>query len=177
MALKVRSGILLALLASLCQNANAGGCEIRAPIISGDESPQIGLIFVPGAKIPGSAYLPLLEAVQEHYPGSLWVGATSEWLSEMPNPIEIGGQVTTCLDKAAEAGYSTETIFFGGHSLGGIVLESYISGHADIANGIALIGTWLPDLLGEKLMYVNLILTILYLLHYLGEIMSIQCQS
>merc|ERR1712106_651237 len=55
----------------------------------------------------------------------------------------------------AEAGYSTETIFFGGHSLGGIVLESYISGHADIANGIALIGTWLPDLLGEKLMGNN----------------------
>ena len=28
---------------------------------------------------------------------------------------------------------STERVFFGGHSLGGIVLESYISGHAELA--------------------------------------------
>jgi predicted esterase len=59
------------------------------------------------------------------------------------------------MEKAEEAGYSTENIYFGGHSLGGIVLESYISGHSEIANGIALLGTWLPDLLGEKSMYGN----------------------
>ena len=80
---------------------------------------------MPGAHIPGTAYLPLLDAVQENYPGSLWVGATTDWLSDMPNPVEIGGQITKCKDKAAEAGYSTDVIFFGGHSLGGIVLESY----------------------------------------------------
>jgi len=130
--------------------ADAGGCEVLGPVGPGDGSTQIGLIFIPGATIPGAAYLPLLEAVQEHYPGSLWVGATSEWGNEMPNPIEIGGQIDKCLAKAQEAGYDTETVFFGGHSLGGIVLESHISGHSDKAAGIALLGTWLPDLLGEK---------------------------
>ena len=149
MIFPVKYWITFTILSSLYQYINAGGCEVLGPI-SGDESPQIGLIFVPGAKIPGSAYLPLLRAVQEHYPGALWVGATSEWLNDMPNPIEIGGQIKTCLAKAQDLGYATETVFFGGHSLGGIVLESHISGHADIANGIALIGTWLPDLLGEK---------------------------
>ena len=112
-------------------------------------------LFSPGATIAGAAFLPLLQAVQEYYPGSLWVGATSEWGNEMPNPLEIGGQITKCLDKAAKAGYSTYNIYFGGHSLGGIVLESYISGHSKIANGIALLGTWLPDLLGEKPLYAN----------------------
>ena len=81
--------------------------------------------------------------------------ATSQWTNEFPNPLEIGVKITKCLEKAAEAGYSTENIYFGGHSLGGVVLESYISGHSKIANGIALLGTWLPDLLGEKSMYSN----------------------
>ena len=157
MIFSAKLGISVTLLASLYRNAEAGGCEVLAPIISGDESPQIGLIFIPGATIPGAAYLPLLQAVQEHYPGSLWVGATSEWTNEFPNPLEIGGQISTCLEKAEEAGYSTENIYFGGHSLGGVVLESYISGHSKIANGIALLGTWLPDLLGEKSLYGNLL--------------------
>ena len=146
--------ILLSFVFILCNLLNhlaaAGECQIHAPTIrSQEESSQIGLIFIPGAKIPGSAYLPLLDAVQEHYPGSLWVGATDGWLAEMPNPVEIGQQINKCLTKAAEAGYSTDTVFFGGHSLGGIVLETYISGHADIASGIALLGTWIPDLLSR----------------------------
>ena len=68
----------------------------------------------------------------------------------MPNPLENGGRITKCLDNAIEVGYSTYNIYFGGHGLGGIVPESYISEHSKIANGIALLGTWLPDLLGEK---------------------------
>ena len=135
---------------SLFHSAAAGECQVHGPTIRGnEESPQIGLIFVPGAKIPGSAYLPLLDAVQEHFPGPLWVGATDGWLAGMPNPVEIGQQIDKCLIKAAEAGYSTDTVFFGGHSLGGIVLQTFISGHADIASGIALLGTWIPDLLSR----------------------------
>jgi len=141
--------LAILLLGQLCHFAIAGDCEIQAPNNPDDESPQIGLIFIPGAKIPGEAYLPLLSAVQEHYPGSLWVGATTGWLAGMPNPVEIGGLINKCLDRAAEAGYSTDNVFFGGHSLGGIVLETYISGHADIASGIALLGTWIPDLLSR----------------------------
>ena len=133
-----------------CQHALAGGCEVLPPKDLGDPAKQVGLIFIPGAKLAGSSYIPLLEKVQEHYPGPLWVGATENWLNDMPNPIEIGGQISACMEAAEEQGLSTEFIFFGGHSLGGIVLESYISGHAEIARGIALIGTWLPDLLGEK---------------------------
>jgi len=133
-----------------CRHAIAGGCEVLPPKDLGDPAKQVGLIFIPGAKLAGSSYIPLLEKVQEHYPGPLWVGATENWLNDMPNPIEIGGQISACMEAAEEQGLSTEFIFFGGHSLGGIVLESYISGHAEIARGIALIGTWLPDLLGEK---------------------------
>merc|ERR1711915_437104 len=103
-------------------------CTIEPPV-KGDRS-GIGLIFVPGAKLLGTSYLPLLRSIQEHYPEPLWVGATTEWLGDMPNPIEIGGQINDCISKAEGQGLDTSVLFFGGHSLGGIVLESYISGHA-----------------------------------------------
>ena len=44
------------------------------------------------------------------------------------------------------AGYSTESVFLGGHSLGGVVLESYVSSHAkDNMMGLVLFGSFLPD--------------------------------
>ena len=58
MIFSAKLGISVTLLASLYRNAEAGGWEVLAPIISGDESPQIGLTFIPGATIPGAAYLP-----------------------------------------------------------------------------------------------------------------------
>jgi len=123
----------------------AGDCSLE-PAIK-DDGPSVGVIFVPGAKIAGEAYLPLLRVIQEMYPGSLWIAATTTWLNDMPNPIEIGGQINDCLDQAKALGLDTSTVYFGGHSLGGIVLESYINGHAELAQGIFLLGTWLPDLL------------------------------
>ena len=124
-----------------------------------DDSPQIGLIFVPGATIAGDKYLPLMRAVQSHYPGSLWVGATTGWAGEMPNPLEVGGMLAECATMAAEQGLDTDNVFHVGHSLGGIVLESYISGHADITRGIALLGTWLPNLLERDNSYPVPVLT------------------
>merc|ERR1712155_189517 len=50
---------------------------------------------------------------------------------------------------AAGMGLNTENVFLAGHSLGGVVLESYVSGHSDQTPGIILLGTWLPDLLAR----------------------------
>ena len=46
--------------------------------------------------------MPLMTAVQAHYPGSLWVAATTQWAGEMPNPLEVGGQLEGCRQMAAE---------------------------------------------------------------------------
>ena len=152
---------LIILVASL-RSVVCGGCEVVPPL--NDNSPSLGeiqsvvrlrsrvgpgLIFVPGATIPGENYLPLMEAVQAEYPGSLWVAATTDWAGEMPNPLEIGGQLAGCRDQADQMGLDTSNVFFAGHSLGGVVLESYVSGHADLTQGIILLGTWLPDLLAR----------------------------
>ena len=107
---------------------------------------------MPGATIPGERYLPLMEAVQAHYPGGLWVAATTEWPNDSPNPVVIGDQMAECLTAAADMGLNTQNVFFAGHSLGGVVLESWVrtGSNADLTKGIALLGTWLPNLLGQR---------------------------
>ena len=47
----------------------------------------------------------------------------------MPNPLEVGGQLQGCKDMAAQFGLDTTNVFYAGHSLGGIVLENYVSGN------------------------------------------------
>merc|ERR1712037_1013347 len=103
-------------------------------------------IIVPGAHLPGDSYMPLLRAIQASYPGPLWVGATSDWLGDMPTPIEVTQQINKCLDAANAAGLSTDDVFMAGHSLGGVVLQSYIATHSSAARAVAFLGTWLPDL-------------------------------
>jgi len=137
---------ILLLLAFLFNKIN-GECNIEPPVKAKGAGPALGLIFVPGAKIKGASYLPLLRQVQSAYPGSLWIGTTNEWLGDMPNPIEIGGQITDCLLVARAQNLDVSNMFYGGHSLGGVVLQNYLSGNSDAAKGMVLLGTWLPDLL------------------------------
>ena len=65
-----------------------------------------------------------------------------------PTPLEIAEQLAGCGAAAAEAGLDTAHVFYAGHSLGGVVLESYVRRHQDTlgAAGVALLGTWLPNL-------------------------------
>ena len=45
------------------------------------------------------------------------------------------------------ARYNTDTVFLAGHSLGGVVLESYVSNHMrDSIMGLILFGSYLPDI-------------------------------
>ena len=50
----------------------------------------------------------------------------------MPNPLEVGGQLQGCKDMAAQFGLDTTNVFYAGHSLGGIVLENYVSGNLEM---------------------------------------------
>jgi len=133
------------LLLTLMHVSLAGRCQLEKPI-PGITGKVVGLIMVPGAHLPGDSYLPLLRKIQESYPGPLWVGATSDWLGDMPTPIEVTQQISKCLDAASAAGLSTDDVFMAGHSLGGVVLQSYIATHSTAARAVAFLGTWLPDL-------------------------------
>ena len=37
----------------------------------------------------------------------------------------------------------------GGHSLGGIMLKTYVEDHPEVADGIILLGSYLPDMFGD----------------------------
>lgn len=50
------------------------------------------------------------------------------------------------LSPSSSYGLSTSTVFHAGHSLGGIVLSSYLEEHQDLTAGAILYGSYLPDL-------------------------------
>ena len=64
----------------------------------------------------------------------MWTGGTSGWLGNFPNPVEIAGAVDDCLSKAHEQGLHGN-VYMAGHSLGGIMLETWIEDNPDRAAG------------------------------------------
>ena len=42
---------------------------------------------------------------QASYPGPLWIGATSEWLGDMPTPIEVTQQVEKATNQNTNTDY------------------------------------------------------------------------
>ena len=87
-------------------------------------------------QIPGQQYGPLVAEIQKQLPGvRLWTGVTSGWLGNFPNPIEIAGAVDDCVSKAQEQGLHTTNVYMAGHSLGGIMLETWIENNPDRAAG------------------------------------------
>jgi len=78
----------------------AAVCELFPPPDASPDGPEFGLIFVPGAGIPGEAYGPLSAKIQELFPGKLWYGLTEAWRGDFPNPIEIAEAINDCIDLA-----------------------------------------------------------------------------
>ena len=106
------------------------------------ENAQAGMIFYPGGKVEHTAYGPLMEACAAE--GILCV------LVEMPFRLAV-------LDMDAAEGIQEqfpeiETWYIGGHSLGGSMAASYLSGHADEYAGLILLGSYsTADLSGGAL--------------------------
>ena len=69
----------------------------------GDDAPEIGLIFIPGADIAGPAYGPLVQKIQGQIPGGVkvWAGLTDDWyIGGLPNPLQIQQAINLCYDNA-----------------------------------------------------------------------------
>jgi len=129
--------------------AEAASCNLVPPMSSATGQ-DIGFIIIPGAQISGEKYQDLGEEIQRQLPGArVWLGLTRGWLGNFPNPIEIAGAINDCLDDASSEGLAGP-VFIAGHSLGGVMLETYIKDHPDVAEGIILLGSYLPDLFGDE---------------------------
>merc|ERR1712051_368355 len=98
-----------------------------------------------GAQIKGEMYGPLSLKIQSMFPGKLWVGLTEGWFGNFSNPLEVDGGIRDCFSKAQELGLGTNKVYEAGHSLGGIVLETWAKDNADMSTGIILYGSYLAN--------------------------------
>ena len=92
--------------------------------------PQIALVFIQGAECAPAAYVPLLLAIQNAVTDfDVIVGAPDAPLIHTPDPVTLGVGVERVL-KAMEAQVGlvldTSHIIFVGHSLGGLVLQTWL---------------------------------------------------
>lgn len=143
---------LFLLLASFMGKGEAINCQLVPPTQqqSGPGTSEIGLIFIPGADIGGLAYKPLVAEIQRQFPsGRVWAGLTDDWyIGGLPNPLQIKQAINLCYHNATSHGYSTDNIILAGHSLGGIVAESYAKDNAKgdpNLKGLLLYGAFIPD--------------------------------
>ena len=102
-------------------------------ILSPQQPSDIGIIFYPGAKVEGIAYLPLLEKLKNK-------GYTCV-LVEMPLRLAI------LSPNAADAVFDTlpnvQHWYIAGHSMGGAMASSYAAKHADKVEGLILLGAYI----------------------------------
>ena len=91
-----------------------------------------GLIFYPGGKVEDSAYLPLLEQLRAQ-------GITVV-LVKMPFRLAVFD--INAADKVPDAVPSVSRWYIGGHSLGGAMASSYVSGKEDRLGGLILLGAY-----------------------------------
>jgi len=140
----------LLLFLHLISSSLCASCDLM-PAMPEAAGADMGFIMIPGAQIPGEKYIPLAEEIQRQMADKarVWVGITQSWLGNFPNPLEIAGALNDCMSQASAEGH-VGPVYIGGHSLGGIMLETYIADHPDKAAGILLIGSYLPDLFGDQ---------------------------
>lgn len=89
---------------------------------------QAGLVFVQGAEIPAKNYFNYSTLLQTKFNGSLWI-ALLEFPMSLPDPLQIASLMTQALSDLRLHGFnysSTTPFYFGGHSLGGVVLMGYL---------------------------------------------------
>ena len=104
------------------------------------ENPVAGFIFYPGGKVEYTAYKPLMAALAER--GILCV------LIEMPWNLAVLD--VNAADGVQEQYPQIRQWYIGGHSLGGSMAASYISGHKDEYCGLVLLGAYSTENLSES---------------------------
>lgn len=95
--------------------------------------PQVALVFIQGAEVPPSTYLPTLIALQASLPDfDVVVGAPDAPLIHTPDPVSIGLDVARILGAMAARGglvmnASSTRVVFAAHSLGGLILTDWLA--------------------------------------------------
>ena len=94
--------------------------------------PRMALVFVQGAEVAPSAYLPFLRALQAAVTDfDLAIGAPDAPLLHTPDPVSIGYDVARTLQALQRSSgglpLNDTAIVFAAHSLGGLVLQDWLA--------------------------------------------------
>jgi hypothetical protein len=103
---------------------------------------EAALVLIQGAEISAEQYKPLASSVQSASSLTLWIGIP-DFTLDVPNPLEIGKEIQRILTDMKNMGMNTTTVFFAGHSLGGIVLEDWVNTSSSAVSGLILMGSYL----------------------------------
>lgn len=104
------------------------GTIILPPKFFDNNTQDVGLVFVQGAFIPARNYQTFFQALQEKYERNLWI-ALVEFPFDMPEPLLMENEIKdafSALEKANMNVTEQTPFFFGGHSLGGIMIQDYV---------------------------------------------------
>ncbi|MEI6101435.1 MAG: alpha/beta fold hydrolase, partial [Eubacteriales bacterium] len=107
---------------------NNGDTIIFTPAAPGND----GLVFYPGGKVEYTAYIPLMQKLQQR-------GITCV-LVKMPFNLAVFDSGAADRVYGMLPGIKNWTI--GGHSLGGAMASNYASGHPDKIKGLILLGAY-----------------------------------
>ena len=107
--------------------------------------PQVALVWIQGAQVPASKYKPLLRSVQEAAVDqlTLWTGSPS-FILDTPEPVRLDADIRATLRLMYEAGMPEDTpLYFGGHSLGTVFIQTWCASNTDMCKGLILGGGFL----------------------------------
>jgi len=128
----------------ICGDGRASANVVLAPPADKSSLPPLFLVFVQGEQIAAEAYVPVMQLVQENVPFALWVGIPSFPLNT-PDPITMVSTLTGAVQNLSDTSGAPETtaVFYGGHSLGGALLQLSIEQVETNTRGQILMGAFL----------------------------------
>ena len=88
--------VILMTIVGVCSETT---CDLLPPMEEKD-GPEFGMVLVPGDTLVGETYRPLSMALQTRFPGRLWVGLTTGYLGDAPNPLQAESAIQQCFDAA-----------------------------------------------------------------------------
>ena len=115
------------------RGAGGGTGQDGLTVLSPSYPTDTGLIFYPGAKVEGTAYLPLLDQLRQ-------TGLTCV-LVEMPFHLAIFD--ADAAEDVMEQFPDIQHWYIAGHSLGGAMASQFAADHPDEIDGLILLGAYL----------------------------------
>ena len=107
--------------------------EGRMTVLSPSYPTDTGIIFYPGAKVEGAAYLPLLDRFRQE--GYLCI------LVEMPFHLAVfdSGAAAEVMARFPDIGHW----YVAGHSMGGAMASQFAANHPEDVDGLILLGAYI----------------------------------